>query len=511
MLHKISFACSPIDKYRIENQFLESNLDTDRNRKSPINRRKKIIPTPQNENYVLWTLRHPSLALCLIKRHHMVGDAVIISHVVASLLLLHLLLKFIIFIRVGDDKATLDYLKSVYYPHLAHYSPKPHNFNSSLLGFVILYICFRIRNVCRLIEQSIINAHSYQELHVPQLTLAYMSTFNFTPSQWLEFWKHASNHRRAIKNDAEKYKDHLKFNQQIHSQVLDIQHSKYTIYYYNSIDFEECYADLEFMRRPERQSKNERAWHTAYPIDRQSLSDLQYIVPITLMVSFSVFFGLLICLMMMLYRDLGTDYPEEYSPSLLDYIRNAPTFFSSIAHIIKILELNFFYACIIPQIYESIKVATDVFVTDSRANKVIDIFHEHLKYCREREQDLFKIIKAKELITEQNMFSHYQRAITELNSNFRLLNKRISQDINLTKSIYTEFLNVREYHSTFLNLLILGSGVCIPLIVSNAIYVIEWPELTVMSLSLISCTVPMLVNLLFCARIENTVSVKFGF
>lgn len=510
MLHKISLACSPIDKYRIENQFLKSSLDTNGRLKLSISQREEIIPAPQNENYILWSLRHPLLALNLVKRYHMVGNTTIILYIMTSLLLFHLFLKFIIFIKVGDETATLDYLESIYYPHLARNSPKPGIFNSAFLTFAILFCCFRLRNVCRLTEQSIINANSYRELYVPQLNLAYMSTFNFTPNQWLKFWKHASNHRRAIKNDAEKYKEHLKFNQRIHSKVSDIQYNKYTLFYYNIIDFEECYADLEFMHRPERQSESGRAWHTAYPIDRQSLSDLQYIFPLTLSLSFVSLFGLLICIIQMLYRDLGVYYPEDYSPSIFDYIRKIPTFLFNIPHLIKLFELNFLYACQLPQIYESIKVAYDVYVTDSRANKVVDIFHEHLKYCREREQDLFEILKVTQLSTRQCLFSHDRTATTRLNFDFRPLNNQISQDISLAKSIYTEFLNVRKYHSTFMNMLIFGSGVCIPLVASKAIDVADWPELIVMTLSVTSCTMPMLVNLSSCARIENTVSVELS-
>lgn len=496
MLHKIGFSCSPINKNRFEKEFFNlTYADVDCELSS--GEKEKIIEIQQNENYILWSLRHPLLAIRLIKRYHMIGNIPIIAHIMLILLLSHLSLKFSLFFKFSDDKASLEYYKSIYYPHIAHFSRNPNKYRSTTLSFALLLLCIRLTNVGKLLKHSIINANYYKEIHVPQLNLAYMASLNFTPSQWLEYWKHASNHRRAIKNDEVNYRNHLRFNLPTHDQ-LSKYYKKNFVYYYNLIDFEECYSGLEFIKSSERQLKNERAWHTAYPIDRLSHVDIQYFLPILFNLTISVFCGLLISCAALFYGDLASYYPDEYSPSLVDLMRIIPKHFSSIPHIIRQLELSLYFFSQLPQIYESVKVATDVFLTDSRANKVVAIFREHLKYCRLIERESLRMLITTGFDTEQIMF----------NRNFIPLNRRILRDIGLARTVYLEFLNVREYHTTFLNMLVLGSGVCLPLIVPIAMIESDYPELIVLLLSFTSCIAPMLINLLFCARIEHTVSVE---
>lgn len=498
ILHKLSFACSPIDKKRLRAELL--NLDYPyEHQKLPIHREKLFIETPQHESYLLWSLRHPIWVIQLIKRYHMVGNTTIILHLLFSLMLIHLLIKSIIFIYAGDDKLVLEYFESIYYPHTGGLSRNPTDFNTFNLGFILLFLCFRFRNVCKLIKRAIINANGYKELHVPQLNLAYMTTFNFTLKQWLNLWKHTSNHTKAIKNDDEMYENHLEFNREIHTQLSKC-YNKHLVYYYNLVDFEECYADLEFIKSQERQTNGYRNWHTAYPIDRMSLVDLRIIASLLIFSSYSSNVGLFICFVAYGYRDLSSSYPRDYMPTISDLIRNIPKHGTSLIHILRGFEVYFLFICQLPQIYESIIVAFDVHLTTSRADKMVEIFSAHLKYCQKRTNKSVKISKnlPHNYGNDSNGSLHQ-----DSQKEFR---EHILRDIGLARLIYLEFLNLKKNHTTFLNMLVLGSGFCMSYTVSLAIIYIDAVELVLFALTFVSCLLPMIINLIVCARVEKTVS-----
>lgn len=503
VLHKLSFSCSPIDKKRLKAELLKFDYYNE-HQKPPIHREKLFIETLQHESYLLWSLRHPIQVIRLIKRYHMVGNATITLHLFLSSILIHLLIKSLIFIYAGDDKLVLEYFESIYYPHTGGLSRNPTDFNTFNLGFILLFLSFRFRSFCKLIKQAIVNANGYKELHVPQLNLAYMTTFNFTLNQWLNLWKHASSHTKAIKNDKEKYKNHLKFDQQIYTQLSKC-HTKHLVYYHNLIDFEECYADLEFIKGQERQLKEYRDWHTTYPIDRISLVDLRIIVSLLVFCSYSSIGGLFICFISFGYRDLSSPYPRDYMPTMGDLMRNIPKHCTSLIHLIRGFEVCFLFSCQLPQIYESIKVAFDVHLTTSRADKIVDIFRAHLKYCQRRTNSINLIkIYDKNLSNLSFSANHSNRSLSyESQREFR---ERILRDIGLARLVYLEFLNLKKNHTTFLNMLVLGSGICMSYTVSLAIIYIDAVELILLLLTFISCLLPMIINLIFCARVEKTVS-----
>lgn len=525
MLHKVSWACSPINKTRLRDEFYQLNYANEFG-KSSINRarveeeeeeegeeeeeekeeEKRCIQIPQHESYLLWTLRHPILTFRLIKRYHMIGNVTIIFHIMFSLALIHICTKATFFLYIGDDRETLNYFKSIYYPHLAQRSRKPSSFDSSFLTFGFLFLGCRIRNFCRLVRQAIINANSYKELHVPQLNLAYMTTFNLTLTQWLDIWKYTSEHNKSIKSSEEKYKNHIGFSAKANENLFRC-FDKYYAYYYNFIDFEECYSGLKFMKSTQdRRIEAYKLWHLAYPANRISIADLRYISITLFYLSLLSYFGLATVCFIDLYIDISGYFPHDYSPPLNVWIVTTLKHFSSLTHVIRASEISFLFFCQLPQVFETIKVGFDIYLTTSRTRKLVEAFRLHLKYCRMMERESMF-----ELGTTTNDWKipydpRIERTYSRIESK-RSLNEHILRDINLSRLQYLEFLNIREYHSSFLNILVLGSGICIPFTIITAFKDIDNRELIITSISLFACLAPLIINLLFCAGIEKTVSI----
>lgn len=506
MLHKIAFACSPINKPLLKCSFSKSSHAY--SRKLSIVKERRIVDLPKgDQNYLLWSLRHPFQTAYLIKRYHMVGNSTIVLHLISSLILVHLCIKLTVFIQVGDDKSTLDYFESRCYPHLAFFSKRPSDYDWAFLAFSLSCLSFRFKNLCELIKQAIINTNTYQELNVPQLNFAYMSTFNFTPIQWLDLWKKASIHRRAIQNNEEDYKNHLEFGGKIHSQLYWC-YNKYSLYNYNFIDFEECYTGLDFIKSQKRQPKRYRTWHTAYPIDRISLIDLQYVAPIMIILSISSLSGFIVCFLAGLYRAVSSHFPEDHSPSLSDFFWFIPIHSSKISNSIRVTEVLFLFFCQLPQIYESMKVVFDVYLTASRARKLVEIFRLNLTYCRSKELESIGVFNTFQKKPHYTFYDSHMKTFKSQLDSRNNLNERILRDVKLTRLIHLEFLNIKKYHSTFLNMLVLTAGISMPIQISTIMKGIEYPELIVISLSFLSSSGPLIVLLLFCAQVEKTVSIE---
>lgn len=456
-----------------------------------------FIQVPKDGKHLLWSLRHPIRAIELIKRYHLVGNVAITLYTIFNFILIHIFIKSIVQFNAGDDEKMLDYFESIYYPHIAGLSKHPTDYNTILLGFVIFFLCFRIKNLLRLIELAVINANTYEELHVPQLNLAYMTAFNLNISQWLGIWRQASNHAKAIKSSKTKYRNHLEFDEQIHEQ-LSKSYNKYSGYHYNLIDFQECYSGLEFIQDQNRKSKNYKLWHTSYPIDRQSLVDLKKTALFTILLTSSSFSGLLFFILATMYTDLARPFPENYSPNFYDLIGNIPKHWTQWLNIIRAFELLFIFFCQVSQIFESIKVAFDIHLTTSRAGKLVEIFRLHLETCRKQaiRARLVKICKNSKSSREYQGGRKYDRK--------QQFNTRISRDVALTRLIYLEFLNLKKNHTASLNILVLGGSACMSYTVSLVMRFNNDTEIVLLYLTFISCLVPLIINLIACARVEKT-------
>lgn len=354
MVHKVSFACSPISKVRFKLKFFQLEYANKRRRLSPNEDRQEegtnFVQVPQSyESYLLWSLQHPIQVFEMIKRYHMVGNITVIIHILFTLGLIHVFVKSVFFLYIGDDREALTYYKSHHYPHFAYNSKRPNDLNLAFFCFASLFLCCRVRNIFRLVRQAIINANSNEQLHVPQLNLAYMTTFNLTPSQWLNLWKSASDHKKVIRDDEEKYKNHIEFNSTVHEHLSEYWQKNY-VYYFNLIDFEECYSGLDFIKNiHNRQKENYKTWHIAYPVDRLSLIDLRFIVVILVVISFDSLFGLSLSFSTVVYRDVLSYFPENSYPSYDDWVQIIPKHYASFTHITRALEICFLYFCMIPQ------------------------------------------------------------------------------------------------------------------------------------------------------------------
>lgn len=505
ILHSISFACSPINKARLEaerNSRLNGNSNEVIKNKNFQSSSSDHDDIPKKGHYLMWSLKHPIKTIQLIKRYHMVGNVPITLHLLSTLMLIHLLIKSIVFFQAGEDKQILDHYDRILYTNIGSLAKNPADFNTLAIGFVIFFLCSRLRNLYILIEQAIINSNNYEKLHVPQLNLAYMTTFNLTLRQWLDIWNCASEHSREIKMSSIKFKNHLKFDEKIHNELYK-HFNKHTIFHYNLIDFEECYSGLNFLKNQnQRQLEHYRVWQTAYPINRHPLISLQYTILFLLLTSSASFLGLSISIIAVMYRDLAQPYPDEYS--LYDLIGNIPKHWTNLFHIVRLIELSFLFSCQTPQIFESMKVAFDVTLTTLRAQKLIDIFRGHLKTCQSQ------IFKTKMMKVEKKLQSNESllgriKLQSKLKQKF---NERLLDDVALTRLVHVELLKLKHSHTTFINMLVLGSSVCMSYTVSLVIRHNSEVELVILYLTFMSCSIPMIINLIACARVERTVSIS---
>lgn len=510
---KVSMYCPPINRERFEREF--RNRHWPRNEVTKYCLNQTICVDKSEPSKLLWIFLRPTKVYKLVRDYHMVSNLNMSLQVLNIFILIYLFIKSLIYTMIiGSDKDVIKYLESIYYVHLAGVSKAPYIFNYLFLGYSFFFLLVKITRVRNMIKVSLKNAEEYKELNIAQVNSAYLDSFYLNLEEWMSLWKYINKHQRKQVNSQREIAicDHLKFNDSI-QQILPTLSCRDALFFVNPIDFEKCFVDSvlsDYKERINRRKTN----HLPFPADRISAYELKRIIILFLLRTCFITIGSIVSILSLIYLELKLEFPEDYSPSIKELIYAIPAHFLNPLYIMRLIETTLALASQIPAIHDISVVTTDIQMITSRASKLADLLEYHLRYILHQNRMNSSNDREWRARHFQTYFPSFNIIISgQSNSkqglkkdSYAKYNKQIKHDLILARLLYREFLNVRNHHTEYLNIFVLGQAICvaylIPVLMSQSISA----EIHILTVALLSSLIP-IVNALFnCARMERVVS-----
>lgn len=508
MIHKITMYCAPINHERFKQEFKARYWQGNERRTIA-----SIQPKYTCNSRLLWAILHPIKSWKLIKNYQMISDLNIALQTLYTSTLIHLFIKSIIYAMiVGSDKDRIKYFESLYYPNVFGFLSRPHLFNHLFFGYSVFYLAVRLARISDVIDMSCKNEYEYTNLRVAQINLAYLASFNLDHKEWIELLKYMSEHERIHSNEKIKM-NHLGSNN-LAKQILPHLTDKDAIFYVNPIDFDKCYADSILTNYNQRISRF-KSWHFALPIDRMSLASLKETFLVAMLGASLIVIGYVLLLVGVMYQELKVEFPADYSASLKELIYAIPVHWSKLLYVIRSFEFIISVSSQVFANYDLVCAVMDIHVSAQRARKMVLIFNDHTKFARNEAKMNVENLKLKGKPHRSQSFVLEEKENLKSNLWFHQSHNlyagyiaKVRTDIASTRLLYYEFLNAREHHTAYFNIYVLGAGICIayiiPVLISQPLSV----ESYMLMVALASGVVPIVTILLYCARMERTVSFK---
>lgn len=527
IIHKVSFACSPIDSHRfleeLRDRIQQSQMPKSVTRESTL----KELLDYQSKSLDYWwkKLAHPMELAFLIKRYHLVGYWFFLFFFGHFLILLHFTIKsFIHTFYTGRDLEKIKYFNTIYYPHLAGLLPEPYLFNNLFLALCVYYLSVRLLSAYHLVRNSIINSESYKEITMTQINYTVLTLFNLTLEQWIELFWHAWNHEKEVRKHPVAWDAHLSFDTSVQNQ-LDKLSRKDLMFHLNMVDFEECYKDLNLWD-PRRRKKRYQSWHCAPPVMRISTGVVVPSLVITVVGITGALIAVAFILVGMIYIELKNAFRPDQEPSIGEVFGKWRTHLCEPLHLLRLIELSMLAFLQLPQQYDCIMAILDKTILTARANKLNQVLTRDLQICdgwqlfNQQCPICFKNGADPKWFTSQAYSSKKQgRQYLDYSRNklfesvctnkqHRMLdtaelNLNIQHHVRLISLIYSEFLNTKKAHSALLNFVIVGNGIVMTYTMSLLFTVSGAAQLVILGVCFIASLVPAMDELIFCALIER--------
>lgn len=499
--HKLAFSFSPIDRERFEAQIRErceqnkeglSRLEeryTFESYRFPMNK-----PTEQkrsNKRGLIWILSHPIQVINLISKYHMIKRRFIILQLIHTLFLVHILIKALVYtLIVGKDRSKSEYLNSVYYIHLASYFSKPHLFDGMIFCYSIIFLVVKVMRFSELISRSICNENKYQKMFISQLNCTSLATLKLTLSEWIDLYKATKNHAKSGAHE-----NHDTFHASTQRKLPDLSDME-ALFYCNMLDFDSCYKAESSLPDTRKRLENIKDWHCSLPLDRLSLVDLRHVIELTLFGTPTVLVGCILMFFAIIYLELKSDFPLDYTPTILELIHQIPPHFTTPLYLVRTIEVLLVLASQVPLIYDQTLIFLDVLSTTSRGLKLSKVINKYLEFSHN---------EARNFAFESNRSTHlpvmYCRPSYFV---LRELNKDIRKNVALARLLYLEFLKVREENSRY-TIYVLGNGICMAWTLVVMLQYKNFAESSIFVSAFLSNLISAALLLVYCVRLESMV------
>lgn len=511
IIHKVTFCCPPINRDRFEREFRNRYRFDDRQEQEPTNCSVETCATFGGGSRLLWVILHPIKAHKLVRDYYMVENIYVISQVLYILILLHLFIKSTIHTVVaGSDKEKIQFFDSIYYPHIVGFSSRPYVFNYLILGYSFYFLLVRIFRFCMMIDISMNNQNTYKDFRFSQLNNSYLAIFYLSLQDWLRFFKYIVKHENFVHSNEETRLDHLSLDKSVQQSMFGLS-DKDAMFFVNPIDFEKCFADSLLPKHFERRDRY-KSWHFAHPIHRISPLGLRDVILIGVFGTLVVLFGYLMTCIAVLYLELRSEFPADYSPSIIEILSVVPAHWSKLLHWIRVAELSVISTSQVLNLYDLVSIFFDIHTIRGRTHKLVRIFKNHLDFIRNQtkfdDEKFISVTQSKRTRIQHftnREFDLYQSGIKSYDPYFEY-NKQIRQHTALVRINHNELLNTRKHHKKFFNMFIIGGAIniafLIPIILSQPISA----ETCITFSVLMSSLIPIVGILLFCTRMERMVS-----
>lgn len=522
LLNKVTLYCPPINHKRFKREFINRTwlrLAQLRPKKcyhssgemTPTT--SKVVSDKSCLN-LIWIISNPIQVYKLVRDYHLINNINMIFQFLYLIVLFHLFIKSIIHTVVaGSDRERIKYFNSVYYVHIAGVSNEPYIFNYFFLGISFLSLIIRCARFKNMIKMSLRNANEYRDLRVGQLNNSYLASFHLSLREWIELWTFIDNNiKYHTTNKCFSNSVHLRFNNSIQQKIATLC-DRDAIFYFNPIDFEASYRGSVLCNYNERMKRYKRN-HFALPMDRVSLSSLKEIIIVVALGSIGLILGYNLCFFSVLYLELRSEFESNYTPSIGELLYGAPKHFSNPKYLIRGIECIFMLTLHSVNIYDIASSLMDFHTITSRAHKIHQIFEKHIEFFRHQVYiNNLNLIQLKLVQRNSQALIHIER-ITESNyflfrKSYNLClayNRQIEKNISTIRLLYHEFLSAKKHHTEFLNIFILGGAICIAYTINVLVSHPFSAETSILIAALMSTILPIVALLVYCAKLERTVS-----
>lgn len=509
--HKIAFACSPIDKLRLEEELKKADTEFRKKEESGSVLEDETddeddddywnIDNTDLSNKIfsidwLWIFCHLSEVIKLIEEYHMVDRRYIYLFIVQIIYNTHMLVKILYYTLQNRNEIDLPNSELlVYYPNVSGSFKNSILFNNLLVPIMFLNLVVRLRALYCVIRYSLINKNRYQHFTISQVNIYSFTCFtDLTIADWIGFIIGSIKHDEEVKRNPRlrwAHKNAMLSNQIMSSTNFTGHQSNFKkIYYFTMMNFAECYFSPQInlnhkFERPARLEYNR--WHPECPNFRLDIGIERKLAAVNVAAVFGMLFSGVACSAGFVYMELGsillsggindTESSQITSKHFLILLSHP-------MHLIRLVELLLNLILLVPYYYLVAFVITDLSVVTSRINRLVELLTDDLERGR---------------ISLGRQYS-YHRLFTP---DPRELNERLEHNLELVKLVYMEFLDLRNAHTTYLNWTLIGNGLGVSYALSLIFELKSTSEYAIVLIAITATVVPNVAAIIICADIES--------
>lgn len=499
LIHDITFNCSPINNQRYISDYKLARSKNDKKESGSIEREN----TNLNESQDWSVLLRPIELFKLIKRYHICGNVFIIYFITHLLYLFHVTIKCSVHTFItGSNLSKMEFFNSIYYPHLLGAFPRPYLFNNLFLALCLLYICIRFLAAIRLIRGSIINACVYKEIYISQINLSSVTLMNLSWRDWCNGFIKPFEHLEQVEKFPSVRQRHFSLDEQLRKLSVNLS-DRDMKFQFNSVDFADCYHGwIDDIGETRERFK---LWHHVEPPER---IPSYWLIKLIILACFGLTI-LMICPLVfatgVLYLELRSSLPAESQPGLLEVLSRIIVHLANPLHVLRVSELFIFALLTLPHNIDAMLLYVDSVILVGRVRKVTQIMDNELTMLRNYNITICGSSQSGNLDFDRSDVA--LKCITRMPEEIVFaINERLLYEIRIVRVLYSEFTDVRRIHSDYVNIIIIGTGICMSYIISISSVISGPAEFFVLLTLFASCCAPFIGLIIACALIEQTVS-----
>lgn len=439
----------------------------------------------QDEGFWCEFIRNPRRLVECIKQYHCAGNIFFVAMSIQLATVCYLGLKTAFHKYVtGSDKALAVYYADWYFPRLFHTYSDTHFLDSQLLNICIFILFFRLSRLYSLIKNSINNRKGYRYIFAQQASFSAATAFKLSLEDWTRFWHLVYNHRRDCIEDADIRRSHRSFDYNFETLIRD-EDTFESIYFNNLVSFEQCYSTLQTRGSAEDRTTWARDRYVPEPIMRMDPYEFSWLLTIfVLSLPLTFAFTLFVIIAPIIYELCAIAHETNQDSCLMQ----APVLLASLSRMIRILDLFVLLSSYMAPQVEGATFYWDCCIMISRARKVREALQEDIELCAEVDQGSIRS-------TRHNV------------GKLRAVDNSIRLHIRLAKYVYQEFRDLRVLYAVYLNIILIGGGILLSMIVKEIIVTDSLFKVSVLYSFIFACGTQMGLSIFFCIFVESTVSI----
>lgn len=418
------------------------------------------------DTWYLYILK-PVELIKLIKRYHVVGNKGVISIFFQLAVVVYIWIKAVFHpIYTKRDPQAAEYYVSHYFPSLLESYPNQYELYGLISAQSSYALILRLYVIVRLVKRSVMNRNGYREIEMSQMNGVFVESFVWPLKDWIRVCFSGCKHylfctrhplRRSCNRciiaarNACRDQSHLEETREdhLHSRCWDWNSLPETsgpefLCCINPIDFARCY------RRYGLEMDNRRRAVLHYPKDncRIDISELSWLVILTFAAMPIVLFNTVIVAFMNILIESAMLGPMGGESATIGYLRRIPKLFMDAGRVLRLIDSYLFYLVPILHVAEQAVVHLDIGALLSRIRKLNDRLEADLEVliCNSLAE------RGRTHRPNKNRIGSARR---------KALNQSIEISMFLAKTISDEFASLKRSTTTFLNLLLLGGGICL--------------------------------------------------